>query len=363
MSKFSLESLLKLYSVPGIGPGRMRLLLTTFKSPDEVLDAPIQKLLRVQGIEQKTANKLKNQVNEKFVDDQLNLINEHQVDIVTYWDKNYPAYLKKIYDPPVFLFVKGEIISEDELAIAIVGSRTTSTYGKVVTEQFAKELVESNITIVSGLARGIDTIAHKQALRSNGRTLAVLGSGMDKIYPPENKKLANQISESGAVISEYPFGTNPDAGNFPRRNRIISGLCLGVLVTEAGAKSGALITAFQALEQNREVFAVPGPIHSGKSMGSNQLIKEGAKLVQGVQDILQELEGQVKQGIKKPQKKSPKLSGLEKTIFDLLENEPMHVDNLAMKTNKSVPEVLTILLTLELLGVVKQLSGKMFVQV
>jgi DNA processing protein len=232
-----------------------------------------------------------------------------------------------------------------------------------VTEQFSKELVESKFTIVSGMARGIDTIAHRQALKSGGRTIAVLGSGIDKIYPPENRKLSEQISENGAVISEYPFGTNPDGGNFPRRNRIISGLSLGILITEAGAKSGALITAFQALEQNREVFAVPGPINSGKSAGSNQLIKEGAKLVQGMQDILQELEGQVEQKISAPERKRPKLHGMEKNVYEFLNDEPVHVDALAMKAGKSVPEILTILLTLELMGVVKQLSGKMFVQV
>ena len=362
MSKFSLESLLRLYSIPGIGAARMRNLLAAFESPDEVLEASTQRLMQIQGIDKKIALNIKNGINDEFINKQLSQIQKDNIDIMSYWDDNYPESLKKIYDPPAFLFIKGSILQEDNLSIGIVGSRVTSIYGKNVTEQFAMELAELKFTIISGMARGIDTVAHKSALKAGGRTIAVLGSGIDYIYPPENKKLFEQIVENGAVISEYPLGTYPDAGNFPRRNRIISGLSLGVLITEAGAKSGALITAFQALEQNREVFAVPGPINSGKSTGSNQLIKEGANLVQSVQDIIRELENQVEIRIKKPEKKQPKLYGLEKIVFDLLENEPQHVDALAMNAKKSVPEVLTVLLTLELMSVVKQMSGKMFIQ-
>jgi len=363
VSKFSLESLLQLYSIPGIGAARMRNLLNSFNSPDEVLDAPIQKLMQIQGIDKKIAVNIKNGINQEFINKQLDQLNKNKIDILSYWDKNYPERLKKIYDPPAFLFIKGSIIPQDDLSIGIVGSRATSQYGKSVTEQFSSELADLKFTIISGMARGIDSVAHRAALKSGGRTIAVLGSGIDNIYPPENNKLLEQIVENGAVITEYPLGTYPDAGNFPKRNRIISGLSLGVLITEAGAKSGALITAFQALEQNREVFAVPGPINSGKSAGSNQLIKEGAKLVQGVQDIIRELENQIEVRIKTPVKKQPNLKGLDKAIYDLLQDEPQHVDNLAMKSGKSVPEVLTVLLTLELMGIVKQLSGKMFVQV
>ena len=362
MSNFSIEELLKLYSVQGIGPGRMRNLISKFGSPDEVLKAPMQQLVRVQGIEKPTAQRIKNEVNEKFVEIQLNYIQKNQVKLVSFWDKNYPAQLKKIYDPPAFLFIKGEFRSEDEIAIGIVGTRIPSHYGKIITEQFSTELTSHNFTIISGLARGIDTIAHKAALKNKGRTIAVLGCGLNKIYPPENNKIAMEIMEHGAVVSEFPIGTIPDARNFPRRNRIISGLSLGVLITEAGAKSGALITAFQALEQNREVFAVPGPINSGRSAGTNQLIKEGAKLVQGTQDILLELEGQIGSQPKTNKKQSPQLKGLEKTIFDLLSEEPTHVDQLAQKCQRTTPEVLSVLLTLELLGLIKQLSGKMFVQ-
>lgn len=340
----------------------MRNLLGNFNSPDEVLEAPVQRLLKIPGIDTKIANNIKNGINQKFIDKQLDQIKKNNIDILSYWDENYPDSLKKIYDPPAFLFIKGSILAEDDLSIGIVGSRLTSQYGKSVTDQFATELSDLKFTIISGMARGIDTVAHKAALNAGGRTIAVLGSGIDNIYPPENNKLLEQIAENGAVISEYPLGTFPDAGNFPRRNRIISGLSLGVLITEAGVKSGALITAFQALEQNREVFAVPGPINTGRSTGSNQLIKEGAKLVQGVQDIIRELENQIEYVFKTPVKKQPHLKGLDKIIFDLLQDEPQHVDTLAMQTNKSVPEVLTVLLTLELMGIVRQLSGKMFVR-
>ena len=362
MSKFSKESLLKLYSIPGIGPGRMRNLISALGSPQAVLDAPLQHLIRVQGIEKTTAIKIKNEVDEHFVELQLNYINKNDVEILSFWDKNYPLRLKKIYDPPAFLFMKGQIKPSDEMAIGIVGTRVPSHYGTIITEQFSKELASNGFTIVSGFARGVDTIAHTAALKSGGRTIAVLGSGIDNIYPPENKKIAVEIIENGAIISEYPIGTNPDAGNFPRRNRIISGLSLGILITEAGAKSGALITAFQALEQNREVFATPGPINSAKSAGTNQLIKEGAKLVQGTLDILQELDGQISITKKVKPKVMPSLKGLEKTIFEKLSDSPAHVDQLAEKCKKTVPEILSVLLTLELMGVVKQLSGKMFVR-
>ena len=351
-----IEALLRLYSVPGIGGGRMRTLIKSFGSAENVIDAPLQKLIKIQGVEHRLAQKIKSNIDERFVQNQLTLMEKFKVEIISFWSKDYPALLKKIYDPPVFLFVKGKIIDADRVAIGVVGSRLATAYGKVITEQFTHELVEARFTVVSGLARGIDTIAHKQALRSTGRTIAVLGSGIDQIYPPENKKLALDIAGNGAVISEYPFGTKPDAGNFPRRNRIISGMSLGVLITEAGVKSGALITAFQALEQNREVFAVPGPINSGKSTGTNQLIKEGAKLVQGVNDIFVELAGQLNQNVIKSKRKIPALSGLELKVFQLLDHEPQHVDQIALKIKKSTAEILTVLLTLELLGVVNLIA-------
>ncbi len=359
MSKFSNEELLRLYSIPGIGPARMRMLISAVGSPREVLDAPVQRLCAIRGIDKSTARRIKQNVDENFVQQQLYGLENTDIRLTTYWDDGYPVRLKKIYDPPVLLWMRGEIKPQDDQALGIVGTRVPSAYGRLVTEQFSRELVKNGFAIVSGLARGVDTIAHRTAVENGGRTIAVMGSGVDNIYPRENKKLVERIVERGAIISEYPLGARPDAGNFPRRNRIISGLSLGILITEAGAKSGALITAFQALEQNREIFAVPGPILSGKSAGSNRLIKDGAKLVQGTLDIMQELEGVLQTGAI-PQQPAPQLAGMEKTIYDLLRDEPVHVDELSHKCGKSTPEVLSTLLTLELMGVVKQLSGKMF---
>jgi DNA processing protein len=362
MISADLTALLRLYSIPGIGSGRMRNLITHFGSPQAALAAPLQKLMRIHSIERATAIKIKNEVDEAFVENQLTAIHKHKIKLVSYWDKEYPRRLKKIYDPPALLFMKGDYQPSDERAIGIVGTRMPTSYGRVITEQFCKQLVSYQLTIISGLARGVDTIAHQTVLNHGGRTIAVLGSGIDNIYPPENRKLAEKIADQGAVLSEYPMGTKPDAGNFPRRNRIISGLSLGILITEAGVKSGALITAFQALEQNREVFAIPGPINSARSIGTNKLIKEGAILVQDVSDIINELEGQIEKIERIDKREEMRLSGLEKEVFDLLSDEPRHVDYLAQKAQRSTPEILTVLLTLELMGVVKQLSGKCFIK-
>jgi DNA processing protein len=364
VSKFDLEALIRLYIGPGVGSLRFRMLISAFGSPEAVLRAPVQHLMRIQGIDQGTARKIKEGISPVIFTQQMHLIRKHDVDVISYWDKNYPHILKKIYDPPGLLFVKGELNAKDEKAIGIVGTRIPSPYGRMVTEQFSKELSGHGLTIVSGLARGIDTIAHKTAITEKGRTIAVLGCGIDRLYPPENKKLADLIAQNGAVISEYPMGTLPEARNFPKRNRIISGLSLGVLIVEAGKKSGALITAFQALEQNREVFAIPGPITSGKSIGANQLIKEGAKLVQGTFDIIQELAGVLDNPEHKvsPQL-MPNIDADEQVVYELLSGMPMHVDHIARQANKTVPEILSILLTLELYGLVKQLSGKMFIKI
>jgi DNA processing protein len=261
------------------------------------------------------------------------------------------------------LFYRGDISVLKTDVIGVVGTRNPSEYGRIVTEKFCHDLVKCNLTIVSGLARGVDTIAHRTVVKNKGRNIAVLGCGLDQIYPPENKNLAKQITENGVIMSEYRIGTIPDPVNFPRRNRIISGLSLGVLVSEAGAKSGALITAYQALDQNREVFAIPGPIISRKSLGSNLLIKQGAKLVQDIEDVLQELDSQLNDGKFKDQPTEIKLKGFEHTLFGMLSEEPIHIDLLARQSERTTSDVLSVLLTLELLGVVKQLSGKMFVRI
>ena len=362
--KFSVEALLGLYSIPTIGPSRMRKLISIFKSPEGVLDASARQLKEIEGIDHKTISRIKDGPNEDFVKIQLALMEEHNVNILTYWDKDYPARLKKIYDPPAFLFYKGNTKFLTDPAIGIVGTRVPSSYGKLITERFTAELVENNFIIISGFARGIDTIAHTTALKNKGTTIAVLGNGIDLVYPAENKKLFNEMIEQGLIMTEYPMGTNPDSGNFPKRNRIISGMSVGVLIPEAGARSGALITALYAVDQNREVFCVPGPITSGKSAGVNKLIKDGAKLVLGVDDILSELNQQLNLNFEKKVQDARELNltGNYKLIYEILNHEPIHVDQLALKANLSPAETLSALLTLELMGVIRQMAGKMFIK-
>ncbi len=361
---FSLEALLGLYSIPTIGPSRMRKLISIFNSPEAVLNASARQLKDIEGIDHKTITRIKEGPDDEFVKSQLLFIKEHEVKILTYWDKEYPVRLKKIYDPPAFLFYKGNAKLLTESSIGIVGTRVPSSYGKLITERFTAELVENHFIIISGFARGIDTIAHTTAIRNNGKTIAVLGNGIDQIYPAENKQLFHQMIEQGLIITEYPMGTNPDSGNFPKRNRIISGISVGVLVPEAGARSGALITALYAVDQDREVFCIPGPITSGKSAGVNKLIKNGAKLVMGVDDIFSELNQQLNLNFEKkvPNAEELNLSGNYKLIYEILNHEPIHVDQLALKANLSPAETLSALLTLELMGVIRQMAGKMFIK-
>ena len=355
--------LLRLYSIPGIGATRIRNLIAAFGSPKAVLNAPIQRIIRIQGIERHIAQRIKEEIDEQYVQYQLDYLKKNHIQVLTYWDKEYPVRLKKIYDAPVILFYKGNVSVLSTDAISVVGTRNPSQYGKMVTEKFCRELINYQLTIVSGLARGVDTVAHRTVVKNNGKTIAVLGCGLDQIYPPENKNLAGQITENGVIVSEYRIGTIPDPGNFPRRNRIISGLSLGTIVTEAGQKSGALITAYQALDQNREVFAIPGPISSRKSDGTNHLIKQGAKLVQNSEDIIQELESQIGNGESAEHQSTILLNEFEKTLYEMLSDDPLHIDLLARQCERTTSEVLSVLLTLEIMGVVKQLSGKMFVRI
>ena len=362
MTEHEFIDLLRLYSIQGIGPTKIRNLISAFGSAKAVLDAPIQRLIRVQGIDNYSAGKIKKKIDDNYISYQLNYLKKNKIKVLTYWDKYYPPRLKKIYDAPVILFYIGDITVLNSNAIAVVGTRNPTQYGKMITEKFCNDLIKYKLTIVSGLARGIDTIAHRTVIKNKSKTIAVLGCGLDQIYPPENKNLAQQITENGIIISEYRIGTIPDPGNFPKRNRIISGLSLGTLVSEAGEKSGALITAYQALEQNREVFAIPGPVSSRKSHGSNLLIKQGATLVQRVEDVIQELESQFGAVEHTEQKAETILNGFENTLYGMLSEEPIHIDLLARQSNRTTSEVLSTLLTLELMGIVKQLSGKMFVK-
>ena len=277
-------------------------------------------------------------------------------------DKEYPEYLKEISDPPVVLYVKGRLLKEDKFSLSIVGARKASSYGKDVAEKFSHDLAKCGFTIVSGLARGIDSAVHSGALKAKGRTIAVLGSGVDIIYPPENRSLADSISESGAVISEFPLSTKPFSSNFPRRNRIISGLTKGSIVVEAGLRSGSLITAGMALEQGRDVFAVPGKALSDQNKGAHVLIKQGAKLTDNIFDVLEEFNIDKEKISNLIYNETLTVNEDEKKVVSILSDEPKHIDFICRELDNPIQKVLGVLTQLELKGIVKQLQGKMFVK-
>lgn len=287
-------------------------------------------------------------------------LNNIGADFITYKDHNYPENLRAIYDPPPALFVMGQITNADQLAVALVGSRKATSYGLSVAEQLSVALVKSGISIVSGMARGIDSAAHKGCLSAYGRTIAVLGSGLNVIYPRENRKLMERIAASGAVISEFPLDSQPEAWHFPMRNRIISGLSRAVVVIEAGEKSGALITADFALEQGRDVMAVPGSIGSPLSRGPHKLIKQGAKLVENAGDILDELGITTLFPVEESTNASVALNRDEETVFGLISVNPVHFDEIVDKSNLPAQKVLASLMFLELKNLVRQLPGRQY---
>ena len=364
--------------VEGVGNGGFKALLEAFGTPQKVFEAPLSMIKAVPGIGDKTAPQIKSFKDWKKVEKELEFADRTCVSIVTSQDPLYPSQLLSTYDYPAFLYVKGHL-KEDDVNVAVVGSRTASTYGKFTTERLCRELVLRGITVISGLARGIDSAAHRGALSGKGRTIAVLGCGLDVVYPPENEKLFTEISLQGALISEFPFGTPPNAPNFPARNRIISGISLGVVVVEASEKSGSLITARLALEQGREVFAVPGSIDSSGSRGTNKLIKQGAKLIENVEDILEEILPQVTRAPKvvKPDQRQKQpddqqkiltsspdlvLKETEKTVWQVLSQKPVHIDQIITSTGLTAHEVLVILLNLELQGLIEQKPGKTYMR-
>jgi DNA processing protein len=289
---------------------------------------------------------------------EMDKLARHGVRVLTCDDPAYPARLRQIYDYPPVLYLRGSLLPEDDWCLAVVGTRRASVYGKQVTEEMVTDLAKSRITIVSGLAKGIDTVAHRSALAAGGRSIAVFGCGLDIIYPPENASLARAVAEQGALLSEYPLGTRPRAENFPRRNRILSGLSLGVLVTEAGEDSGALITANQALEQNREIFAIPGSILSPASQGTNRLIQEGAKLVRDYKDILEELNLTAVARQIEMREIIPE-SDAEARLLKHLGAEPTHIDEVCRNSGLPAAEVSSTLAIMELKGLVKQVGGSM----
>jgi DNA processing protein len=353
-----------LSQVPEVGTKRFISLLNHFGSPGEVFSASQKELERIPDIGRVVAQNIKKFNYWDDVEKQSLRIGKDRIRFITINSPEYPSNLKNIYDPPPYLFLKGEIKKDDQKALAIVGTRVPSTYGRLITEKISSELAGKGITIISGFARGIDSLSHHYALEANGRTIGVFGSGLDVIYPPENKKLADEIEKNGALISEFLLGTQPEGTNFPKRNRLISGLSLGVIIIEAGIKSGALLTAQLALDQGREVFAVPGNISSKGSEGANWLIKKGAVLVTKAEDILEELKGVLyEDGKKLKMGKSSTLSEEEQEIYELLSSEPAHIDRIAKESELSTPQTLSLLLSLELKGFVKQISGKNFIRI
>lgn len=365
-----LKHWIALKSIKGIGFVSFAALVDRFGSPSAVFGASVFDLQQTDGISSRIATAIVSFKDWDNVKAELQLIRRNGVNIITYKDELYPQQLLNVYDRPPFIYVRGNLSKED-INIAIVGSRAASTYGKYTTERISRELALKGVTVVSGMARGIDSSAHRGAIAAHGRTVAILGSGLDVIYPPENKKLFAEIIENGAVISEFPLGTPPRSTNFPARNRIISGMSYGVVIVEAGEKSGSLITARLALEQGREVFAVPGSIDSAGSRGTNKLIKQGAKLIENTDDILEEILPQIEQ--KKPaitsspsdfpESANPpveKLNETEQKIFDFVSTKRIHIDDLISLTGFSSADILSTLTTMELKGIIRQHPGKFF---
>jgi DNA processing protein len=350
--------------VPGIGPMRAKRLAERFGSLDRALVAREADLRSVEGIGKELAAKLSAWETTAPVEKERKWAAELGLQIVTFADAAYPASLKEIYDPPLVLYIKGKIPETWPRGVAIVGSRETSHYGLETAKKLGYQIAYAGVPVISGLARGIDTSAHLGALAAKGTTWAVLGCGLDQMYPPENDALAAKIVESGGcLVSELPLGTAPDKSTFPMRNRIVSGLSFGTLVVEAGRRSGALITARQALEQGRQVFAVPGRIDNPLAQGCHQLIKDGAKLVEGVEDILSELEFLIpRESVVTPRALPANLSAEEEQVYAAIELDETPIDAITQATGLGSGAVSSTLLRLEMKKLVKQLPGKRFVR-
>lgn len=345
--------------VIGIGPARLRALLDYFGDARTAWHGDPAELQEV-GLDRRSLANLLAARKSLDLDQEMERLEQAGITVLTWEAEDYPLNLRNIYDAPPVLYVKGELLPEDDWAVAVVGTRQASVYGKEATRRLAGDLARNGVTIVSGLASGIDSVAHQAALDAGGRTLAVLGSSVDIIYPEHNRRLAEVIQEHGALISEYPLSTAPERSNFPPRNRIISGLSLGAIIVEAGARSGALITADFALEQGREVFAVPGSIFQRSCEGSNRLIQDGAKPVLSVQDVLEELNlAQISQQAEV--RAAVPTTPLEDTVLALLSGEPTHVDEVGREAELPAATVASTLALLELKGLARQVGGMSYV--
>lgn len=369
MSLCDRERLILLNLVPGIGSTCLRRLLETFGDLDRVWAAGIRELQEAGGIGPQTAQRIaEGRRDDGRLRRELALAQRHGVALITLDDADYPTRLKTIPDPPLALYVRGTLEAADGTAVGMVGSRRASLYGIQCAERLGYELALRGVSVVSGLARGIDGAAHRGALKAGGRTLAVLGSGLARLYPPDHRDLAEQVAGSGALLSEFPMDTLPLPHNFPRRNRLISGLSLGVVVVEASARSGALITADSALEQGREVFAVPGPMTAVTSAGTHQLLKQGARLVTSVEDILEELR-LTSQPVHEAHRSAegeeaiPLPRPAHQVLACVRGDDPRDIDAIVAESGLPMPAVSSLLLQLELKRLVRQLPGKRFVRI
>ena len=390
-------SLIHLNMIQGVGLKTIQILRDVFGSAEHALQATSDELSKIDRLTPAMRDLLRRKPVQYPIERELELIEEYGCQVLTLYDTAYPTLLKEIDTPPIVIYIRGELTSEDSLSLALVGSRDAKDYGRKASYRLSYQLAQRGLTIVSGLAKGIDTAAHRGALESGGRTLAVMGSGLSFVYPAANTDLAEKITASGALISEFPMETTPKPNNFPRRNRIISGLTLGTVVVEASNRSGALITARLAGEQGREVFAVPGEIFSELSTGTHRLINNGAKLVNTVDDLLNELPRHAVNQIQSAASASPMsnvetqpspeapvvekrtaaqpsieveqpsqvtpppdLTPDEKTVFDAIEDPSSHIDTIVRATQLPIGQVSSVLLMLELKGIVQQLPGKQF---
>lgn len=350
--------------IKGLGGVSFKRIAARFADPTAVFRASAAELQQIEGLHRDCIEGIIHFAEWKDVDSEIQRADAAGVAVIPFCDAAYPVRLRTIADPPPVLYVKGRFRDDDEKAIAIVGSRSASDYGRRVARDLAGGLASLGFTVVSGMARGIDGTAHEYAIRAGGRTLAVLGSGVDRAYPPEHEMLYHRISESGAVISELPLGARPIASNFPARNRLISGLSLGVVVVEATEKSGSLITAGLAVDQGREVFAVPGEAGASRSRGAHRLIRQGAKLVENVDDIIEEVAPQLlrrSEGRSQPARAlPPDASEATRKIFALVQENSLQVDQVIERSGLPTAQVLEVLLDLELRGFVSQAPGKIY---
>jgi DNA processing protein len=369
-----LKSLIVLNNIPSLGPVRIKRLIDFFGSATNVLSATEEELSYVENIGPSIAKNIVMLKNKIDVQKEIDALNKEGIKLICYNDENYPLMLKYLSDQPMLLYVKGELKSEDMISVSIVGTRKPTSYGRLVVEHIVKQLARYNLTIVSGLAYGIDTLAHEFAIKNGLRTIAVLGNGLSVYYPIANKKLQDKIPLYGAVISEFPYFYKPNKNSFPQRNRIIAALSLGTIVIEADIQSGAMITAKFAAELGKDVFAVPGSIFSKQSKGTNFLIKTGAKLVSSAEDVIEEIQKLseilkhqtvINKTFVNQNEDEEKLDEETKKVLDIIVSEPngLHIDKIQSISSLEITKLMNILFNLVMNGKIKELTGKIYVPV